>query len=53
MLLDSAKIQERDAEYYNKRLEAKKAKKKKSKKKKGAKKTLTKKPRVPLYTSEQ
>lgn len=38
MLLDSAKIQERDAEYYNKKL----AKKKKSKKK----------PRVPLYKSE-
>ena len=53
MLLDSAKIQERDAEYYNKRLAEKKAKKKKkSKKKKGAKKTVDKKPRVPLYTSE-
>ena len=38
MLLDSAKIQERDAEYYNKKLK----KKKKSKKK----------PRVPLYKSE-
>jgi len=38
MLLDSAKIQERDAEYYNKRLK----KKKKSKKK----------PKQPLYTSE-
>ncbi len=38
MLLDSAKIQERDAEYYNKKLK----KKKKSKKK----------PRVPLYTSQ-
>jgi metallo-beta-lactamase family protein len=37
MLLDSAKIQERDAEYYNKKLK----KKKKSKKK----------PRVPLYKS--
>jgi len=37
-LLDSAKIQERDAEYYNKRLK----KKKKSKKK----------PKQPLYTSE-
>ena len=41
MLLDSARIQERDAEYYNRRL----AKKKKKSKKK-------KKPRVPLYTSE-
>lgn len=38
MLLDSARIQERDAEYYNRRL----AKKKKSKKK----------PKTPLYTSE-
>ena len=38
MLLDSAKIQERDAEYYNKKLR----KKKKSKKK----------PRIPLYKSE-
>ena len=37
MLLDSAKIQERDAEYYNKKLK----KKKRSKKK----------PRKPLYTS--
>ncbi len=38
MLLDSAKIQERDVEWYNRKL----LKKKKSKKK----------PRVPLYTSE-
>ena len=38
MLLDSAKIQERDAEYYNKKLK----RKKKSKKK----------PKKPLYTSE-
>ena len=38
MLLDSAKIQERDAQYYNEKLK----KKKKSKKK----------PREPLYTSE-
>ncbi|HFC01389.1 MAG TPA: MBL fold metallo-hydrolase [Phaeodactylibacter sp.] len=43
MLLDSAKIQERDAEYYNKRL-AKKKKKKRSKTKLQ--------PRTPLYTSE-
>ncbi|MEL6863573.1 MAG: MBL fold metallo-hydrolase [Bacteroidota bacterium] len=41
MLLDSGKIQERDAEYYNKRLR----KKKKSHK-------ARKQPRVPLYTSE-
>ena len=45
MLLDSAKIQERDAEYHNKRL-LKKRKKKKSKSKK--KLEL----REPLYTSE-
>jgi len=44
MLLDSAKIQERDAEYYNKRLL-----KKKKKKNKGAKKKPL---REPLYTSE-
>ena len=43
MLLDSAKIQERDAEYYNKRL----LKKKKKRKKLGKKKL-----REPLYTSE-
>ncbi len=42
MLLDSAKIQEREAEYYNKRL----AKKKKKRKKKNLKK------REPLYTSK-
>ncbi|MEM8908679.1 MAG: MBL fold metallo-hydrolase, partial [Bacteroidota bacterium] len=40
MLLDSAKIQERDAAYYNKRLARKKRKSK------------GKKPRSPLYTSE-
>jgi len=45
MLLDSAKIQERDAEYYNKRL----IKKKKKKKNKKAKKQKL---RVPLYTVE-
>lgn len=39
MLLDSAKIQERDAEYYNKRLARKKNRK-------------NKKPRVPLYVAE-
>ena len=48
MLLDSAKIQERDAEYYNKRLKAKQAK---AKKKKGKPK-VKKEPRTPLYTSE-
>lgn len=46
MLLDSAKIQERDAEYYNKQL----AKKKRTRKNKKSKKNLA--PRVPLYTSE-
>ncbi len=46
MLLDSAKIQERDAEYYNKR-QLKKKKKKKNKKSKKALKL-----REPLYTSE-
>ena len=45
MLLDSAKIQERDVEWYNKRLIKKLSKKKKNKKKK-----LT--PRVPLYESQ-
>ncbi len=44
MLLDSAKIQERDAEYHNKRLT------RKQKKKKGNAKKLTLK--TPLYTSE-
>lgn len=43
MLLDSAKIQERDAAYYNKRL----LKKKKKQRKQGKKKL-----REPLYTSE-
>jgi len=46
MLLDSAKIQERDAEYYNKR----QLKKKKKKKNKKSKKTFTL--REPLYTSQ-
>ena len=46
MLLDSAKIQERDAEYYNKRLSLKKKKKKKSKAVRAAKL------RTPLYTVE-
>ena len=45
MLLDSAKIQERDVSWYNKRLL-----KKMSKKKRYKKKDLT--PRVPLYESE-
>jgi len=45
MLLDSAKIQERDVSWYNKRLIKKLAKKKRNKGKK-----LT--PRVPLYESE-
>ncbi len=44
MLLDSAKIQERDAEYYNKRLLKKRAKKKK--------KLSDEKLRTPLYTTE-
>jgi metallo-beta-lactamase family protein len=44
MLLDSAKIQERDAEYHNKRLTRKRKKKKKSAK------ALTL--RTPLYTSD-
>ena len=46
MLLDSAKIQERDAEYYNKR----QLKKKKKKKNKKSKKAITL--REPLYRSE-
>ena len=41
MLLDSARIQERDAEYYNRKLAKKKKKKQKNKK-----------PRTPLYTTE-